>query len=242
MALRRAQRSKKKLKILMAGPAGSGKTFSSLLLAHQLTQNWETVGILDTENGSADLYSHLGPYACEIMKPPFDPSRYVKAVQLFQKEGIECMILDSISHAWDGEGGILDIQQKYGGRFQDWQKTNTHYQAFVQAILQSDMHMICTVRKKQDHVIEEVNGKKVVRKVGLKEVQREGLEYEFDVAFDIQMNHYALASKDRTGVFDGDVPFKIDELVGMKLKTWSEGEQVVEAAPFEEQQTQKETQ
>lgn len=196
------------------------------MLAHELTKNWETVGILDTENGSADLYSHLGPYACEIMKPPFSPERYIKAVQYFQSEGIQCMILDSISHAWDGEGGVLDIQQKYGGRFQDWQKTNKHYQAFVQAILQSDMHMICTVRKKQDHVIEEVNGKKQVRKVGLKEVQREGLEYEFDVAFDIEMNHLATTSKDRTGIFYSNVPFMIDNEVGTKLKMWSEGQKV----------------
>lgn len=222
MALRRAKKSSVKLKIGLAGPSGSGKTMSALLLAKGLVGSLDDVGVLDTEGGSSDLYASLGNYVCEHFEKPFDPNRYIKAIDLFYKEGIKCMIIDSVSHEWDGPGGCLEIHQRLGGQFNHWAKVTPIHRAFIEAINKIDMHVITTARKKQDYVIElNAKGKNEPRKVGLKDVQRDGFEYELSCAFNINMDHMAIASKDRTGLFSTDIPFLICEDTGKMLREWN---------------------
>jgi hypothetical protein len=222
---KKASRVNHRLKIVLSGPSGSGKTMSALRLAHGLADDPDKIFLIDTENGSSTLYSERLQFLIAEMKPPYHPERFVKAIKLAEDAGAQVIIIDSASHEWEGEGGILDLQQKMGGQFSDWKKVNPLHKQFIDAILHSKSHVIITLRKKQDYVIEQnERGKNAPKKVGLKDVQREGFEYEFTAALDVDMNHNATASKDRTGLFMSEnisIPFLITEETGKKLKDWN---------------------
>ena len=223
--LKKASRKNIPLKIGLAGVSGSGKTYSALLLAKGILGSLKDVVVLDTENESACLYSHLGDYSTLNLAPPYAPDRYIRAIQYILKEAPETklIIIDSASHEWDGEGGCLDIQSKLGGRWQDWAKVTPMHRKFIDTVLQTPIHFIVTMRKKSDYSVTVENNKTKIEKVGLKEVQRDGFEYDLSLSFNIDLNHYATASKDRTGMFPTDVPFLLDESVGEKIAAWNSG-------------------
>jgi len=221
--IRKAKRHNIPLKIGMSGPSGSGKTYGAILLAHGLMGSLDKVCILDTENQSADLYSDLGDYSVLTFAPPFAPSRYVKAIDYIIEQGFECIIIDSTSHEWDGSGGVLDIHGKMpGNSFTNWRKVNPMHDAFVNKILQSPINIICCMRRKQDYSMEkDASGKMTVTKMGLKEIQRDGFEYDLSVNFDIEINHTVTVSKDRTNLFNGVEPFVITPETGKLLRDWN---------------------
>lgn len=221
MEIRKAERRQVKIKLGLQGPSGSGKTYSSLLLAYGITGNWSKIAIIDTENFSADLYSHLGNYNVLSLSAPFTPERYIEAIKVCEKAGIEVIIIDSVSHEWEGTGGILETHgNMLGNSFTNWAKLTPRHNAFIQALLQSPCHIIATVRSKQDYVLNERNGKYVPEKVGLKGVTREGMDYEFTIMFDLDIKHYASASKDRTGLFMDKPLFVLSDKTGLRLKNW----------------------
>jgi hypothetical protein len=136
---------------------------------------------------------------------------------------MEVIIIDSITHEWDGKGGCLEIQTALGGRYQDWATVTPRHQAFINAILQSKCHIITTVRRKQDYdMTKNESGRTTVTKVGLKEVTREGFEYEVTTNLELDQKHHATASKDRTGLFMGQLPFIPSEETGRKILEWCE--------------------
>jgi archaellum biogenesis ATPase FlaH len=173
MQLRKSNRSQAKIRIALQGASGSGKTYSSLLLGYGLCQNWDKIAVIDTENQSADLYSHLGQYQVLPLHAPFSPERYIEAIQTCEASGMEVIIIDSLSHEWEGEGGILDIHGNMAGNsFTNWAKITPRHNALVQKILHSNAHIIVTVRSKQDYVITEKNGKQVPEKQSLSKALR----------------------------------------------------------------------
>jgi hypothetical protein len=219
--LHQAKRSKAKIKVGLQGPSGGGKTYSALLLAHGLCNDWPKIAVIDTENHSADLYSHLGGYNVLHLEAPYSPERYSSAIEACEKAGMEVIILDSVSHEWEGKGGILDIHSTMqGNSFTNWSKLTPRHNEFIQKILQSPAHIIATIRTKQDYVLSEKNGKQVPEKIGLKGVTREGMDYELTIVFDINMNHLAKASKDRTSLFDKVPEFIITEKTGQRILQW----------------------
>jgi len=221
MEIRQAERKRAKIKLGLQGPSGSGKTYSSLLLAGGLTNDLKKVVIIDTENGSADLYAHLGKYKVLRLTKPFTPERYIEALDTCEKAGMNVIILDSISHEWDGTGGILETHGNMtGNSFTNWNRLTPRHNAFVQKILQSSCHVIATIRSKQDYVLSEKNGKYVPEKVGLKGVTREGMDYEFTIMLDLDIKHNASASKDRTGLFMDKPPFIISHGTGKRILKW----------------------
>lgn len=229
--LKRAERKKAQLKIGLAGPSGSGKTYSALLLAKGLVGNWEKVAVIDTENGSADLYSHLGAYNTLQIDPPFEPEKYIKAMHACTDAGMEAIIIDSMSHEWGGQGGILDYKEALGGKFSDWKKATPRHQSFIDAILQCPAHVIACARVKTDWAVEQnEKGKAAPRKLGLKVEQRDGIEYEFTVAFRLTHMNMAESDKDRTGLFAGKPDFKITEETGKALADWANSGAAVPAA------------
>lgn len=227
MQLRTSARKKAKIKMALQGSAGSGKTYSSLLLAKGLSGgNLSKVAIIDSENGSADLYAHLGNYNVLSLQPPFTPERYMEAIDVCLKAGMEVIILDSISHVWDE---LLDYHSKLAGNsFTNWSKVTPRQKAFVDKILQSDAHFIATMRTKQDYVLNQKDGKYVPEKVGLKAVQRDGVDYEFTLVFDVDAKHFAISSKDRTNLFEGKPAFKINEATGKHILNWCNQGEVIE--------------
>ena len=231
MQLQVASRKRAKIKMALQGPSGSGKTYSALLLAFGLCGDWTKVAVIDTENQSAELYANLGSYNTVSLSAPFTPERYVEAVQLCENAGIQVIIIDSISHEWDGSGGILDVHANMAGNsFTNWGRLTPRHNAFIQAMLQSSCHIIGTIRSKQDYVLSEKNGKVVPEKVGLKGVTRDGLDYEFTLVFDINIKHHALTSKDRTGLFVGQPEFTITSETGQLILEWCNTGVIVETA------------
>lgn len=222
--IRKAARSQAKMRIGLFGPSGSGKTYSALLLAKGLVGSLDKVVVIDTENNSADLYSHLGNYSVLPLLAPYEPRRYVEAIKYCEKEGYEVIITDSITHEWDGPGGCLDIHSKLGGKFETWAKVTPLHQRFIEAIVSSSCHIIATGRSKTDYAFEgkKDGGKGKVEKVGLKTITREGFDYELTVAFQINHDHYCTIDKDRTDTFRDCSPFMVTEETGRTIREWNE--------------------
>ncbi len=224
MQLLKAERKQAVIKLAIQGPSGSGKTYSSLLLAYGLVGNWNQIAVIDTENNSSHLYSHLGNYSVLSLSEPFSPERYIEAIDTCEKAGMKVIIIDSISAEWEGSGGIIETHGNMAGNsFTNWNKITPRHNAFIQKILQSSSHLIGTIRSKQDFIIVEKAGKQVPERVGLKGVARDNTEYEFTIVFDIDIRHQSTASKDRTGLFTNPIPFTITEQTGSKIRTWYMG-------------------
>ncbi|WP_407927957.1 AAA family ATPase [Hanstruepera marina] len=195
---------------------------SALLLAQGITNDWTKIALIDSENNSASLYAHLGEFNVLQLNEPYSPERYIEAIKTCEKASVEVIIIDSITHEWQGKGGCLQIHEQLGGRFQDWAPVSKRHQAFIDAILESKCHVITTVRSKIDYSLDTVaNGKTRVVKHGTKEITREGFEYELTVNFElINDKHLAKASKDRTGLFMDKPEFIINKSTGKKLIEW----------------------
>lgn len=225
MEIRKAIRKKAKLRLGISAPSGAGKTYGALQLAFGLGGK---VGLIDTENGSGDLYANLGDYDIIQVQAPYTVQKYTDAISAFEKAGYSTIIIDSLSHAWAGDGGLLDKQgkiadsSKSGNSYMAWRQVTPDHNALVDAMLQSPCHIIATMRSKTEYVLEDDgNGRKVLKKVGMAPVQRDGMEYEFTVMLDVDVKHNASASKDRTAMFDGQF-FKLTTEVGKKLLAWLE--------------------
>jgi hypothetical protein len=226
MKLQKAQRQRAKIKMALQGPSGSGKTYSALQLAFGLCNKWQKIAVIDTENHSAELYSNLGSYQVINLYPPFEPEKYVEAIKICEKEGIEVIIVDSISHEWEY---LLDYHASLpGNSFVAWSKVTPRHNDFVHAILQSQCHVICTMRTKQDYILVEKNSKLIPEKVGLKSVQRDGMDYELTLVFDLDMTNRAKASKDRTGLFLKKPEEVLSVKTGELIREWCSIETVTE--------------
>ena len=220
---RKAERKQAKLRLAITGPAGSGKTYSALLIAFGIGGR---IAMIDTENGSGDLYANLGEYDICSLSAPYDVRRYIQLIHEAEQAGYGTIIIDSLSHAWSGEGGLLDLQSKVaassksGNSYTAWRQVTPLHNRLIDAILGSSCHIIATMRSKTEYLqTENERGRTEIKKAGLAPIQREGLDYEFGTIFDITTNHKAVVSKDRTGIF-GDIPFAIDEHTGVMLRYW----------------------
>jgi hypothetical protein len=226
MAFTKAVRKRAKLRLAVSGVAGSGKTTAALEIATGLLgKSGGRIAVIDTERGSASLYATSYEYDVMELNPPYSPERFIEAIEAAEKAGYDVLILDSITHEWNGSGGCCDInealaQSKYrGNTWSAWSDTTPRHRAFLDAILQSNMHVIATMRSKAETVQGE---DKKVRKVGMKTEQRDGTDYEFSVVFELEhQSHAAITTKDRTRLFGGD-PFKITTKTGESLRVWLE--------------------
>lgn len=222
---RTAQRQKAKIRVGLSGPSGSGKTYSALKMAKGLVGDWKKIVVIDTEQGSGELYSDLGDYQVIPFNEPFSPERYIEAIAYAETLGAEVIIIDSVTHEWEGKGGALQINEMLaqtqfrGNTWAAWSKTTPRHQSFIDKIVTSKCHIITTARAKTETM--QAEGK--VKKVGVKEIQREGYEYELTLNFTLDREkHLAITSKDRTGIFIDQDPFLIDEKTGKTIKKWAE--------------------
>jgi energy-coupling factor transporter ATP-binding protein EcfA2 len=207
---KKAEKTQRKARVAFDGPTGSGKTYSALILATELAKHeGGRVAVIDTENSSASLYSDLFDFdVCELVE--FSPENYHAAIAAAEEAGYKVIVIDSFSHAWEGSGGILDTntkiaKQKYhGNTFSAWGDTTPMQRELIDAITGCKAHIIVTMRSKMDYAMEEnmVDGRKktTVTKIGLAPIQRQGVEYEFDVIVDMDVAHTALLSKSRCHV------------------------------------------
>lgn len=221
MQLKQAERKQVKLRLNIASPSGFGKTYGALLIAFGITGSWEKIAVIDSENDSASLYAHLGNFKTLRLDPPFTPDRYIEAIKICEDSGADLIIIDSITHVWKGQGGLLEYQNALGGRYQDWAKATPLYQKWLNAILQSKCHVITTNRKKQGYNMITDGNKTKVEKAGLEDEIRDGYEYEMTVSLEIiNDKHLARASKDRTQLFVDKPEFIITAETGRIIKDW----------------------
>lgn len=226
MKFEKAMRKKARLRLALTGPSGSGKTYSALLVAKGIGGR---IAVLDTEKGSASLYSDVADFDVLELEPPFAPERFIEAISAAEQAGYDTLVLDSITHEWSGVGGCLELvdtiaKAKFrGNSWSAWSEINPRHRLFLDAILRSPMHIIATMRSKTETAQVEENGRKKVAKLGMKSEQRDGVEYEFTTVLDIgHETHHAIASKDRTKLFSNADPVVLSEQTGKQLLNWLE--------------------
>lgn len=223
MAFRKAERKQMKLRAALCGPAGSGKTYSALLLAAGLGQK---IAVIDSERGSAELYSDLMDYDVAPIVPPYTPQKYITLIRE-AADNYDVLIVDSLSHAWAGEGGILDMHadatQSETGKnsWTAWRKITPKHNELVDALLAVPCHLIATLRSKMAYEQTDEKGSKKIVKLGMAPIQREGLEYEFTLVLDLNHDHLAVSTKDRTRLWDGRAE-RLTAEHGRELREWLE--------------------
>lgn len=218
LELKTTTRNHVPIKMALTGTSGSGKSLGALLIAKGLCSSDMTkVAVVDSEN-SIEIYSHIGDFKVLHLTAPFSVEKYIAAIDTCEKAGVNCIVLDSISQQ---RNYLLQLHASLvGNSFTNWNKvTPLHYQ-FMQKIQQSKCHVIATIRSKTEYLMKNVEGKTTIDKVGTKPIQRSEILYEFDLVMDIDVEHRAKVTKNRTGLFSNEKPFMIDETIGSKLLDW----------------------
>ena len=241
-------RKQAKLRMALMGVSGSGKTLGALYIAYGITGDWSKIALIDTEHERGRFYAArtdlgTGAFMYATLNPPYTPEKYKalvkEAADLVGTDGV--VVVDSFSHAWSNEGGILDIKDRIAAQagknsYTAWNEAGKEQNKLVNVILAVDCHTIITLRSKMDYVLETNDkGRQTPVKVGLAPVQRDDTEYEFDIVLDIGRNHIATASKDTTFLDKyGEI---ITPKLGQQLRAWlDEGEkrELVTETPREE--------
>lgn len=221
---KKAVKTDAKLRMAIAGPSGSGKTYTALSIGTQLVPGGR-VAVVDTEHGSASKYADLFDFDVAEMHAPFAPSKYVMAISMAADAGYDVVILDSTSHAWNGTGGVLEIVEQAGKRargntYVGWAEGTPVQNSLIESITGAGIHVIATMRSKQDYIMVEKNGKQVPQKVGMAPVQRDGFEYEFDVLIDMDIDNNGIVSKSRCPALNRKVFDKPGADVAEILADW----------------------
>lgn len=236
MGFVRAVKTAAKLRMMIAGPSGSGKTFTALRIAKGLAQG-KPIAVIDTEHGSASKYADLFEFDVVNMEPPFSPDRMIALIGEAQRAGYAVLVLDSTSHVWEGTGGVLDIvdeaakRSKSGNTYTAWKEGTPAQNRFVDAIVQSNLHVIATARSKTDYVLVDDRGRQVPKKVGMAPVQRAGFEYEFDIVLEMDAEHNGVITKSRAVALADAVYKKPGEDVAAQLVDWLQGAPAPERKP-----------
>ena len=220
MAFVKAKKEKIWTKVLLGGSSGSGKTYSALRLATGLAKKCGSgIAAIDTEAGRIRYYANEFDFSDMQLTEPFTPEKYIEAINEAVGSGFKVLIIDSISHEWNY---CVDVHDKMpGNSWTNWSKITPRHDAFMEKILQAPIHIIATVRGKDEYVLEEKNGKQTPKKVGLGFKQRDGVEYNYTATFNIaQDTHIAEATKDNTHIFEGRYEV-LTERDGEALYDWA---------------------
>lgn len=234
---KKATKKQVKARIAIAGPSGSGKTYTGLVAATALAQGGQ-IAVIDTERGSASLYSDYFDFDVLELEPPFSPQVYKQAIRAAEDAGYGVILIDSLSHAWEGEGGALDLadaataRQRTPNSYTAWREVTPLHREMVDAMLQSKAHIVATMRSKTEYAIESTNGKTNIRKVGMAPIQRAGMEYEFTVVGDMDADNKIVISKSRFAPLQSKVQLKPDINFFKPFVDWlNSGDAEVKAEP-----------
>lgn len=208
----KATRKRVLLRMAISGPSGSGKTYTALTIGQGLAEaTGLRLAVIDTENGSAEKYADLFDFDHLVMSH-YAARNYIAAIDAAQDRQHSVLVIDSLSHAWSGVGGTLDTVDRYasghrGDSFGGWREARPEQRELVDVMLKARLHIIVTMRSKQAYEIErdQNTGRNAVRKLGLKPEQTDGIEYEFDVAGDMEIDHRFLITKTRAPALNGRI-------------------------------------
>lgn len=230
LEIKKAERKQVYAKIALMAASGGGKTYSALRLATGMANEIEKVEhreakilMLNTEGDRGYYYADEFNYDIVDVTPNHNPEKYVKLIKEVQDAGYDILIIDSASHEWEGKGGCLDLQAQAGGKYQDWAKITPRHQKFIDAISICKMHVIATMRGKDQYdMSKDSNGKTSIQKLGVGAKQRDGFEYEFTCTFNIdQSTSMATPQKDNTHIFDEEGAQLLTEEHGALIIDWA---------------------
>lgn len=223
MQFTKAEKAKAKLRLAISGPSGSGKTYTALAIATELG---DRVAVIDTENDSASLYADRFDFERLSLTPPYDPLRFVEAIEAAEAAGFDVLVIDSLSHEWNGKGGCLEMvdaaKSRYGGNSHyAWAEVTPKHNELVEKINRASLHVIATMRSKTTWAEErDDRGKVAIKKLGMAPVQREGLEYEFTLYAEMDLENTMIVSKSRCFDLQNAVIKKPGKEVADTLKEW----------------------
>lgn len=239
----KAVRRQARARVAIDGPSGAGKTYTALVAATELADG-KKIAVIDTERGSASLYADEFNFDVLELNPPFEPKFYIEALEAAEKD-YAVIVIDSLSHAWEGEGGVLDMhdaatkRQRTENSYTAWKDVTPMHRKLVDSMLQSPAHIIATMRSKMEYSQEKnADGKTVIRKIGMAPIQRQGMEYEFTIVGDMDVDHNLVISKSRCKVMADAVVNKPDRKFFKTLREWLNSG---DAAPAPAQTKQPET-
>ena len=242
---KKATKAASKLRLGLIGPAGSGKTMTALRIARGLAGESGRVAVIDTERGSASLYAGERGLEFDVMElDSYEVDRFLEGLREAEKAGVDVLIIDSLSHAWAGKGGILEFvdatKKRGGGGIDAWGKATPLHNQLRDGMLGSSMHIIATMRSKTEYVVEkdERTGKTSVKKIGMQPVQREGMEFEFDVVGDVNAEHELVVTKSRAIFLKDAIVREAGEELGKQLRDWLSSGAVPEVAKVERRAAQ----
>lgn len=227
---KKAKREKIYVKIALMAPSGGGKTYGGLRLATGMVEEIKKetgknprILLGNTEGKRGYYYADEFDYDIVDVDPPHNPEKYVELIDYAVSEGYDILIIDSSSHEWEGKGGCLELHQQAGGTYQSWARVTPRHNKFINAIADSPIHIIATMRgKDQYEMTKDDKGKTNVQKLGVGAKQRDGFEYEFTVTFLIdQKTNTAEVQKDNTHIFDQEGPTILSENHGRKIIEWA---------------------
>lgn len=229
--IKKAVREKISVKVALMAPSGGGKTYGALRLATGMAQEIEKetgkkakILMGNTEQKRGYYYANEFDYDIVDIESPHNPEKYVELINFAVEQGYDILIIDSSSHEWEGKGGCLDIQTQAGGTYQAWGKISPRHQKFIDAIAESPIHIIATMRGKDQYETtkDEKTGKINVQKLGVGAKQRDGFEYEFTCTFLIdQKTNTSEVQKDNTHIFEGRGATILSEKDGVELIKWA---------------------
>ena len=231
----RAEKTDSKLRLALAGPPGSGKTFTALTLAHALADG-QGVALIDTEHGSASKYADLFPPFDRVDFETFHPDRYIEAIHAAEQAGYGVLVIDSLSHAWNGKGGVLELvdaiakRSKGGNSYAAWADVTPIHTRLMEAILGAKLHVLATLRSKLEYSQERdpVTNRTIIRKLGLAPVQRDGVDYEFDLFGDLDLDNTLILHKSRCSALAGAIIPRPGAALAAVLRAWLRGESPAE--------------
>lgn len=232
MQFKKATKTQSRLRLSIAGPSGSGKTYTALRVGSSLGSR---VALIDTERGSASKYADQFDFDV-IELSDFHPDRYIEAMRAAENAGYDVLIIDSTSHEWNGKGGILELheaavqRQRTKNSYTAWAEVTPIHNRFIEAILQSKCHIIATVRSKTEYVQEKNDrGQPEIRKVGMAPIQRDGMDYEYDITMELDQAHNGVIGKTRCAAIDGKVFNKPGSELAEILRAWlTDGAPIIE--------------
>lgn len=249
MTFKPASRSGSSLMIGIIGQTSTGKTYSALLLTRGLVGEKGKIAFVDCEGGMANLYAHVTDFDIITLNPPYTPEKFIEAIDSAVAAGYNAVILDTISHEWSGEGGILDEQSAIENkdpkrRWSCWGELTPRHNKFLNAMIRSPIHVVATMRMKMKYTVDYIDGKNTPRKIGLEPIQRENVEYEFPFLLEMDASHTATVIKDKSEIL-GEM-FRPTVETGNALRVWiEEGIDIIEKEkkpePAPVQQTPKTT-
>jgi energy-coupling factor transporter ATP-binding protein EcfA2 len=233
---KRSQRKNLKIRLALVGPTGSGKTYTALQFAQVLAEG-QGIAVIDTERSSADRYADIvGFDACQLAK--YSPEAYTEAIVAAGKAGYRVLVIDSLSHAWEGQDGLLErvdaiAKRSKNNSYVAWKDATPLHRRLVDTMLAYPGHLIVTMRAKMEYIQEkDSEGRTQIRKIGLAPVQRQGIEFEFDLVGDLDQEHILTITKSRAVDLDGLVSHKPGRAVAEQMLAWANGGTAVDSKPL----------